>query len=446
MTSFCENLFHKFEQNLNNADELKNQMHFLVHENSDFSRKSRKLSFKKTILFTLSMAAKPIREELLDYFDYSNDTPTASALVQARSKIKPSAFQFLFDQLNNAFPTTSTYNGYKLIAVDGSELQIPVDLNDFDTLHACGSKGKYISSYHINASYDILNNRFTDMILQGCHSKHEVEAMWTMVERSHDSKAIFIADRNYATWNNMVHIMNSKQYFLIRSKDIYSSTSILKKFNLPDEEFDVDLQIILTTKETKELKTHPEKYRFLSTTSTFDFLDKNDPFFTINFRVVRFKLNGSEEYESIITNLNRDEFNADEIKELYHKRWGLEVSFRHLKYSADLSAVHARKRQSIQQEVWARMILYNMSFILINHICEEKLEKIIKKRKYTYAINKTRAIHHCRNFLKMWKRKGGDPPNLEAHISSEILPIRPERKNERNMHNQRVVCFNYRFS
>ena len=40
---------------------------FVTHESSDFTRKSRKLSFKDTVSFILSMAGKPIREELLDF-------------------------------------------------------------------------------------------------------------------------------------------------------------------------------------------------------------------------------------------------------------------------------------------------------------------------------------------------------------------------------------------
>ncbi len=284
------------------------------------------------------------------------------------------------------------------------------------------------------------------MILQGSHSKNEVLAMWTMAERFHEDKAIFIADRNYPTWNNMAHIMSSSHYFLIRAKDILSPSSILRKCNLPNEEFDIDLCITLTTKQTNDIKDNPEKYRFLSTTSTFDFLEDDNPFYTIHFRAVRFKLDGSHTYESIVTNLSRNEFSLDEIKELYHMRWGLEVSFRHLKYSVDLSALHARKRQSIQQEIWARLILYNMSFILIQHIVKEKADKAGKQKKHTYSFNKTRVIHLCRDYFRLRKRKGGDPPDLEAHILNEVLPIRPDRKNERNLRAQRVVCFNYRFS
>lgn len=123
---------------------------------------------------------------------------------------------------------------------------------------------------------------------------------------------------------------------MIRVKDIHSISSLLRKFNLPDEEFDLDLHITLTRKQTKDIKSQQEKYRFLSTTSTFDFIDEHNPEYELHFRVVRFKLDGSEEYESIITNLNRVEFSKDEIKEIYNTRWFKELSFRDLKYSADL--------------------------------------------------------------------------------------------------------------
>lgn len=383
MSYFSSKLLHTFDGMLKDADRLKNELHFVTREGSDFSRKARKLSFKDTIRCILSMSGKPIREELLDFFDYGKHTPTASAFVQARPKITPYAFHFLFDEINKSFPSSLTHKGYRLI---------PIDKNDMDTLYTSGSKGKHLSSYHINASYDILNHRYVDMIIQGIYSLNEMEAMWTMASRFHENKTIFIADRNYATWNNMAYIMNSDRYFLIRSKDIHSHTGILKKFNFPDEEFDEDICISLTTKHTKEIRMHPESYRLLSTTSTFDFLDELYPYFTMRFRVVRFNLGNREGYESIATNLDRERFCTADIKELYHQQWGIEISFRHLKYSANLFAIHAKKRLNIQQEIWARMILYNMSFILIMHVENEKINNKDRKTEYKYAINITRRF------------------------------------------------------
>ena len=64
---------------------------------------------------------------------------------------------------------------------------------------------------------------------------------------------------------------------MIRVKDIHSISSFLWNYNQPDEEFDLDLHITLTRKQTKDIKSQQEKYRFLSTTSTFDFIDEHNP-------------------------------------------------------------------------------------------------------------------------------------------------------------------------
>lgn len=437
--TFSDKVFLTLKHKIVRLDSLKAVNQLINNTDSDFTRK-RKLPFSDVIMIILSMAGCPIREELLDYFDYDIDTATASAFVQARAKILPEAFEELLHLFNKAYPCDETYKGYRLIAVDGSDLNIPYDPLDKDTLHK--NQNKAYNLYHINAAYDILNNRYTDIIIQGKANQYEPEAMWTMAERFPDNRTVFIADRGYPSWNNMEHIVRSGKYFLIRCKDIHGSTSLLRKFNFPDSEFDQDISVTLTTLQTKEIKACPEKYRFLSTSSIFDFFEDDNPYYEVSYRVVRFKLNGSEEYESIITNLPRDEFSPDEIKDLYHLRWSEEVSFRHLKYSADLSAVHARKRSSILQEIWARAILYNFCFIIIRELTRRKLQK---KRKYEYVINITRAIHLIRDLLL--NRKGGSPPpDLEALISKETLPLRPGRSDPRKVRNQSVIGFNYRFS
>lgn len=439
--SFSDKVFVSLKNKIARLDRLKVVNHLVNDTECDFTR-NRKLPFPDVIMIILSMAGCPIREELLNYFDYDINTATASAFVQARAKILPEAFEQLLHLFNKAYPCTETYKGYRLIAVDGSDLNIPYDTDDLDTYKSNGPNSKGTNQFHINAAYDILNNRYVDLVIQGRAHWYEQEAMWIMAERFPEKKTVFVADRNYPTWNNMEHIIRSGKYFLIRTKDIHSPTSLLRKFNLPDSEFDLDIRTILTTKQTYDVKLHPEKYRILSNTSTFDFVDADNPFYDVSYRVVRFKLDGTDDYECIITNLSRNEFSVEDIKYLYGLRWQEEISFRHLKYSADLSAVHARKRSSILQEIWARAILYNFSFIIIRELAKRRAKK---KRKYEYVINKTRAIHLIRDLLM--KRKGGSsPPDLEGLISYEILPLRPGRNDPRKVRAQSVIPFNYRFS
>jgi len=317
-------------------------------------------------------------------------------------------------------------------------LSISYDISDEETYvpNCEGFRGRNL--IHINSAYDIISKRYVDTIIRGSKHHGEQYSMYSMAERF-DEKAIFIADRNYSTWNNMEHIIKAGQFFLVRVQDIHSRTSNLRKFNLPDSEFDLDVDTILTTKATNEVKAHPDKYRMLSKSSTFDFVSKDNPYYPVKYRAVRFKIDGDEEYESIITNLDRTRFPAEEIKKLYNLRWGIEVSFRHLKYSADLSAIHARNRNSIRQEIWARILLYNLCMIMI----QEAIKHKTKSLKYVYTVNITRCIHVIRD---MAKRKGGIPPDLEKLLLNELLPIRPDRLDPRKVKPQSVVCFNYRFS
>ena len=402
----------------------------------DFSR-NRKLDMETLIKTIVFSSGKPIREELYDYFNYSVDTASSSAFVQQRAKLKPEAFEHLVKEFNKAYPCTETYKGFRLIAVDGSDLSISYDISDEETYvpNCEGFRGRNL--IHINSAYDIISKRYVDTIIRGSKHHGEQYSMYTMAERF-DEKAIFIADRNYSTWNNMEHIIKAGQFFLVRVQDIHSRTSNLRKFNLPDSEFDLDVDTILTTKLTV-VKANPDKYRYLSSASIFDFISKDNPYYPVKYRAVRFKIDSAEEYESVITNLDKDKFPADEIKKLYNLRWGIEISFRHLKYSADLSAIHARNRNSIRQEIWARILLYNLCMIMI----QEAIKHKTKSLKYVYTVNITRCIHVIRD---MAKRKGGIPPDLEKLLLNELLPIRPDRLDPRKVKFRSVVCFNYRFS
>ena len=440
MTDFSTEVLKELDHKISKLDRLKAVDHLISDEGRDFTR-DRKLLFPDMIKTILSMAGKPVREELLDHFDYSADSATASAFVQARSKIEPEAFRCLFDMMNKEYPCIKTFKGYHLIAVDGSDLAISYNQQDEETYLIKGTDTKGCNLYHINAAYDILENRYTDMILTTRVHEGEQASLITMAERCPEKKCILIADRGYPTWNVMEHIIRSGRHFLFRCKDINSYTSLLSRFNLPDKEFDLDVSTILTTSQTDKVKANPAKYRFLSSKSVFDYVDKEHQFYTVQYRTARFKLDGSDEYESIITDLPRDKFNTETIKKLYQMRWGIETSFRNLKYSADLSTQHARKRRSIQQEIWARLILYNLSFIIIHHIWEKSSKG---RKKYSYTINKTRAIHLVRQALG--RRKGGHPPDLEALVKAELLPVRPGRSDLRKIEPHSFVCFNYRFS
>ena len=52
-------------------------------------------------------------------------------------------------------------------------------------------------------------------------------------------------------------------------------------------------------------------------------------------------------------------------------RWGIETSFRELKYAIGLTSFHARKPDFIKQETYARLLLYNYCELITTHVIKK---------------------------------------------------------------------------
>ena len=63
-------------------------------------------------------------------------------------------------------------------------------------------------------------------------------------------------------------------------------------------------------------------------------------------------------------------------------RWGIETSFRNLKYILGLLYFHSKKTEYTNQEISAKLIMYNFAELIISHIVIKQ-----KKRKHNYKVN-----------------------------------------------------------
>lgn len=138
------------------------------------------------------------------------------------------------------------------------------------------------------------------------------------------------------------------------------------------------------------------------------------------FRIVRFPI-ADGGYGCVVTNLPRDGFPPERIRKLYFSRWGIETSFRKLKYTVGPSNFHAYKPEYVKQEIWARMITYNLTETLVNHTVIEK-----RGTKHNYKINFSSAVHICRSFLRPTAEER--PVNATALLQKELIPLRNGRQ------------------
>ena len=408
----------------------------------DFTRE-RKLPLKEVISALLCMEGGSLTGELLRYFGCSQHTASSAAFIQQRQKLNSFAFPALFDLFVNCTDNAKLYKGYRLLAADGSDIQIPTNPKESSSFFPGAPGKKGFNLLHLDVVYDLLSHTYVDAEVSGKRDFDENGVLCKMVDRSSMHKALIIADRGYECYNLFAHIQEKGWKFLIRIKDIHSS-GISASLELPDtSEFDASFHLHFTkrqTKEAKELLKNKHKYKLLASTTVFDFLPSRcrtkDPvsFYYLPFRVVRFKISDSS-YETVITNLDCSSFPPQELKRLYAMRWGIETSFRELKYTVGLLHFHAKKVENITQEIFARLIMYNFTELITSHVVIQKPNRI-----HPYKVNFSVAVHICRQFLL----GNISPPDVEATISRYVSVSRTGRSSPRNMAVKHAISFLYR--
>ena len=280
-----------------------------------------------------------------------------------------------------------------------------------------------------------MNRIYTDVLVQTAADYNEFRACATMIDRSKLENVILVADRGYENYNIFAHAIEKGWKFAIRVKD-KNSNGIVSGLNLPpNDEFDIDITQIFSRKNTKTTKN--AGYKWMPVNQVFDYLPrKSDKTYELSFRIIRFPI-GSNSYEIIITNLDRNIFDVKKIKEIYHLRWGIETSFRELKYAIGLTSFHARKPDFIKQEIYARLLLYNYCELITTHVIKQ-----MKNNDKTKQVNFTIAIYICREYLR--NKRNLSPPDVINLIEKHVLPVRPGRKDPRKVKPQASVSFLYR--
>lgn len=142
---------------------------------------------------------------------------------------------------------------------------------------------------------------------------------------------------------------------------------------------------------------------------------------------------GKSEY--LITNLPENKFSLDSLKKLYRMRWGIETSFRYLKYNVALNYFHSIRRDFILQEMYARVILYNFTMLIVHSVSPPK-----SKGKLQYKVSVSDAIVTCRDYL-IHRFKNAE---IERFILFYLTDVRLGRSSPRKTRSKRFVPLNNR--
>ena len=422
------------------AAQLKEIIHSLITEiakhpgkfittNPNAFTRSSQWNLSSIMNFILGFGSNSLGYEIGDFFQYKEGFPTVSAFVQQRKKLSYTAFEHLFHSFNRkSINAPKLFKGYRLLAIDGSEIKVPKQADEEQDLNL-----------YMHGLFDVLGKVYIDTITEKHSEKNEPGRACDMVDRIDDKyPAIIIADRGYEGYNFFAHIEAKLLDYVVRIKDI-NSNGILSGIALPEEkEFDITRRIFIHRSHDLRTKMMPCKHKYLAKNKRFDYGNSESDGYEMIIRFVRFKLTDST-YECLATSLSKELFSVNDLKKIYQKRWGIETGFRELKHIMGMSAFHSKQENSILQEVYARLIMYNYSMLITGRIQIKK-----KNLKNELQINYTQAIRICQHYFR--QLDFNVLYDIETTIQRFLLPVRPHRSYKRTTQETNIKNFNYRLA
>lgn len=391
----------------------------------DFTR-TRKQSFSTTLLFMMNLLSKSLSIEIENFIDQlrnncnvaGSKSFTKSAFVQYRKKINPKVFTRLSALLVNEFYTDNEiavkrWNGFRVLAIDGSSIALPFTTELKNTYgEAKNQTETSIVQARVSVLYDVLNHYALDSVLSPNVIGERTLALGHLSKTG--AKDLIIYDRGYPSYDFINEHNKRGVNYLMRVKISFSA--VTKAF--------------VSSKKTSQIV---EIYPGKNVPVMEKQYDKDTP---LKVRLVRINL-PSGETEVLITSLwNGKKYPNGIFKELYFKRWKVETFYDELKNKLKVEHFSGYSNQSIQQDFNAAIFVSNVQTLIVGNL-EEELWESTKNRKLTYKVNTNLSYGFLKNkiiTLFFSNTNINDVvAQLKALFKQNLIPIRPNRSNQRNI-------------
>lgn len=395
----------------------------------DFIRE-RVLTFPVLVLSLINQAKKSLQLSLNEFCNLASlDSITKQAFSKARKKLSVQTFILLNRKLVEEYYTDnvySTWKGFRVIAVDGSDIQLPQKEElKLKFGRAENQSGPTLAMAKISYAYDVLNHITLDAQIDRCKTSERDLAVKHIEAIKHlkqdKTNDLYIFDRGYPSLGLLFYLSTQKKDFLIRCTA--SSCFAKVKQALDQGQKDVIIRLYASEANDGQIKEIKKRTPDLNRKSAY-----------IDVRVVVVLLNTGEE-ELLITSLcDEKAYPKEDFHDLYGFRWGIEENYKWHKVAFELENFSGHTELAIKQELFALVLTANMASLLIEEAQGEiEEEHKNKSLKHVYKINKRLAIPTLRPPLMIAILNPTIDMDvlcvdLKAKLKKNLCPIRPNRK------------------
>ena len=382
--------------------------------------RTRKLPFGRLVLLITKLCKKTLSIELEKFFDEMGDTMSCSvsAFTQQRLKLEPVFFYWWNMVLWGSYyfhygNAVRRWKGYRIIAADGSSVSL---VNNPALSRHFGGQSNQQTNFVLAKTfyhYDVLN----ELILLPQIKPYrygELNMAYEAIDKIEEDM-LTLYDRNFSNYKMVaLHLWQEKERkFVIRAKE---TQNMIKRFIESRE-----VSSIVYMQPTASAIAGLKKKGFVITTNTL-----------LKVRLVRVEL--AQSIEVLITNLwEEDDHPAEEFKDLYFMRWGVETNISVQKNILQLESFSGLTVHAVLQDFYATVMMANLHSILIKD-AQQTIEVTLQHRKYPMKINKNKSFGKLKvNLVSLFVNNDVEAilQKLHAHFVKDVIPIRKGRSFKR---------------
>jgi hypothetical protein len=402
-----------------------------------FTRK-RKIPFQTVVLIILQLLKSSVKTELKSFYtivfkvDEVVNWVTDGAFCKARQKIRHTLFIDLYKFIVRFFYANIGGNcwfHFRLLAVDGSELNLPPSEELLDKFghHHTNSIGTRIPQARVSFLCDVLN--FITIDAQMASFRVGEQEMFDAHLDYIGKGDLLTADANYGHFRILKAIMERKADFCIRMSQ---SSNFIKAFLASGKK-----DIVLEWEPSRKTKENCRKY--------------NIDCAPLKVRLVRIELPSGEIEVLALSLLDQNKYSFDCIKGLYDKRWGAEEEIKKFMQRLVIEFFSSVKENGVLQDFYANIFMLNLVSFLAGPT-KEQIYQSSGHTKYRQQINWTSALGDVRKRLVLLFLRPID--KIDAIIKSmwesfmkNTNVIKPGRKfprDKRKKGSRRKAFINYK--
>ena len=334
--------------------------------------------------------------ELMDFYDGigKNKNISEQGFYAARMKFNPEAVRVMSNEYiakiyDDSDDSMKKFKNCLVLAIDGSKIVLPTtseNIRRFGQIKN-GQSDVQPAMALMSTLHDSLNSLKLDILVDRIDGSERDLARKHIEHylQTYSQKAIFTFDRGYPSIRLIDQIIGGNQYFLFRC----TSTTFKKYFEQVDPGEDKALDVTYDRISTNEYRDDRAfRQHLMNTTYHLRFTKL----------IVGTDEEGHEVIEYLVSNLPQDEFTANDLKELYHLRWGTETSYERMKSRMKMEEFSGMKPALILQDIYADCWMFNLVSLKIMYANEHKpIEQ--QNGNYTISRNFNKSIGAMKKYL-----------------------------------------------